>query len=233
MLAALTGIAATAAPAMADAATTVHITGPASITIGTTQTKTFTVTGTLTTPVPTDTDVHWSVERNSKSCFLFEYGDVNGTATGGFSEHGYIQPGELTNDCAGKAVLDVSAIDNSDTGGIGSAKAPVNVLRAARWQTFNAHPEPVRKGGTLTIDGTLQRANWDDDHYHRYTNQTVQLQFRTTTGTYSTVKTVTSATGDFSTKATQTVAGCWRYVFAGTSTTGPATATGDCVAISK
>jgi hypothetical protein len=127
--------------------------------------------------------------------------------------------------------LKISAIDFSNDGGTDDAVRTVRILRAARWESFNAHPEPIHKGGTLHIDGTLQRANWDDGTYHRYTQHTAELQFRTMTGSYAKVRTVSGPTGDFSAKETQKVSGCWRYVFEGSSTTGPATTAGDCVTV--
>ena len=85
-LAALAATLATGAPASADAATTVHITGPASVVVGTTVSKAYDVTGTLHTPAPADTDISWNLEGSSKKCLLFEYGDATGTPVGAFSD---------------------------------------------------------------------------------------------------------------------------------------------------
>ncbi|GGV05940.1 hypothetical protein GCM10010260_49190 [Streptomyces filipinensis] len=97
--------------------------------------------------------------------------------------------------------------------------------------TVNASPEPVAKGAKLTVTGKLTRANWEDHQYHGYTGQPVQLQFRKAgSSTYSTVKTVsTDSTGTLRTTVTASADGYWRYSFTGTSTTPPATATGDFV----
>ncbi|MFI6434737.1 hypothetical protein [Streptomyces sp. NPDC050759] len=104
----------------------------------------------------------------------------------------------------------------------------VQVKRAAKL-TANASPEPVRKGATITVTGKLTRANWDTGTYTGYTSQQAILQFRAKSSTsYTTVKTVTSGTGGAlktTTKATKD--GYYRYVFAGTTTTGKATAAGD------
>jgi len=104
------------------------------------------------------------------------------------------------------------------------------VQRASK-QTVNASPEPVKKGGTITVTGWLSRANWDDFKYHGYTSQPVKLQFRKKgSSTYTTVKTVTTNNkGDLKTTVKASVDGYWRYSFAGTSTTPAATATGDYV----
>ncbi|MGW1889959.1 DUF5707 domain-containing protein [Streptomyces sp. NPDC002004] len=97
--------------------------------------------------------------------------------------------------------------------------------------TVNASPEPVKKGGTITVTGALTRANWDTHKYAGYTVQPVKLQFRKKdSSTYSTVKTVTSSsTGSLKTTVTASVDGYWRYSFAGTSTTPAVNATGDFV----
>lgn len=97
--------------------------------------------------------------------------------------------------------------------------------------TANAGPEPVAKGGTLTVTGKLSRANWDTLDHRGYSGQPVQLQFRKAgTSTYTTVKTVTtSSTGTLSTTAPAAEDGYWRWSFAGTSTTPAVRAAGDFV----
>ncbi|MEV0777232.1 DUF5707 domain-containing protein [Streptomyces sp. NPDC050428] len=95
----------------------------------------------------------------------------------------------------------------------------------------NAAPEPVKKGGTITITGKLSRANWETGTYKGYATQSVQLQFRKKTSTtYSTVKTVkTSTTGTLKTTSKATVDGYWRWNFGGTSTTPAVIPAGDFV----
>ncbi|WP_052864194.1 DUF5707 domain-containing protein [Streptomyces niger] len=100
--------------------------------------------------------------------------------------------------------------------------------------TANASPEPVTKGKTITITGSLTRANWDTSKYAGYTKQSVKLQSRSASGsTYSTLKTYTSGSGSTAgqvkTTRTATTDTCWRYNFAGTSTTPAVVSTGDCV----
>ncbi|WP_328538142.1 DUF5707 domain-containing protein [Streptomyces sp. NBC_00344] len=106
----------------------------------------------------------------------------------------------------------------------------VHVQRASR-QTVNAAPEPVKKGGTITVTGKLDRANWDDYAYHGYTVQPVKLQFRKkNSSTYTTVKTLTTnSTGNLKTTVKAVEDGYWRYNFAGTTTTPAAVAAGDFV----
>ncbi|ULR52236.1 hypothetical protein [Streptomyces deccanensis] len=96
----------------------------------------------------------------------------------------------------------------------------------------NAAPEPVAKGKTLTVTGKLARADWETrGGYHGYSGQKVKLQFRKKgTSTYTTVKTITTdGSGKLKTTAKASTDGYWRYTFAGTSTTTPATAPGDYV----
>ncbi|MEU0406730.1 hypothetical protein ABZ307_02750 [Streptomyces griseorubiginosus] len=112
-------------------------------------------------------------------------------------------------------------------GPIGSG---VQIKRAAK-VTADASPEPVKKGATLTVTGKLTRADWASGRYTGYVSQKATLQFRAKGASgYTTVKTVTSGTGGAlrtTTKATKD--GYYRYVFAGTTTTGAATAAGDYV----
>ncbi|NUP20497.1 MAG: hypothetical protein HOZ81_31335 [Streptomyces sp.] len=100
--------------------------------------------------------------------------------------------------------------------------------RAAKL-TANASPEPVKKGKTITVTGKLSRANWTTGKYAGYATQPVKLQFRKKgSSTYTTVKTVkTNSTGNLSTTVKAASDGYYRFAFAGTATTGSATATGD------
>lgn len=108
-----------------------------------------------------------------------------------------------------------------------NAAAAVNVQRTSKL-TANAAPEPVTKGKPITVTGALSRVSWNDSQYHYYPDQPVRLQFRTPSGTYSTVKTVTaSSTGYLKTNVTATRDGYWRYSYAGNTTTAAGNAPGD------
>ncbi|MFC0052121.1 DUF5707 domain-containing protein [Streptomyces actinomycinicus] len=107
--------------------------------------------------------------------------------------------------------------------------ASVDFQRASKL-TANAGPEPVATGKPITVTGTLSRVNWIDSRYHGYANQRVSLQFRTASGTYSTVKTVTaSSTGYLKTTVTAGRDGYWRYSYAGNAGTAAVNAPGDFV----
>ncbi|MGW1912774.1 calcium-binding protein [Streptomyces sp. NPDC002076] len=102
--------------------------------------------------------------------------------------------------------------------------------RAAKL-TVNAAPEPVRKGRTLTVTGTLTRANWESLKYGGHGSQSVKLQFRKKgTSTYTTLKTITAdSAGNLRTTTTATADGYYRFSFAGNSTTSAVSAAGDFV----
>lgn len=106
--------------------------------------------------------------------------------------------------------------------------ARYKVKRAAQLTTVIT-PEKVSKGSTVTVAGTLSRANWEDRKYHGFTGQQVQLQFRKKgAAQYSTVKTVkTGDAGKLTTKVTVTSAGNWRWYYPGSTTTSRKTSTGD------
>ncbi|MFF7854442.1 hypothetical protein [Streptomyces sp. NPDC007904] len=146
----------------------------------------------------------------------------------------YIQPRTALgrNSLAGTWKLAAWAESADGTGHVDlHAAKSVPVVRDAI-QTANASPEPVAKGKTLTITGKLSRVDWETPGgYHGYTGQKVKLQFRKKgTSTYTTVKTVTtSSTGSLKTTAKASTDGYWRYTYAGSTTTAPATASGDYV----
>lgn len=141
-------------------------------------------------------------------------------------------PVDLANAHAGTwsvdALVDTNTGDSLFAPGVGS----FGLKRAARL-TVNAAPEPVAKGARITVTGKLVRANWDTYRYAGYAGQAVKLQFRPKdSSTYTTVATVnTSNTGTLRTTVKAVKDGYWRWDFTGTTTTGPAKATGDYVEV--
>lgn len=93
----------------------------------------------------------------------------------------------------------------------------------------DATPEPVRKGATITVKGTLTRANWNTGKYTGYVGAPVTLQFKKKGATtFTTVKTVkTGAAGALKTTVKASVDGTYRFAFAGSTTTAPINAVGD------
>ncbi|MFG2553274.1 hypothetical protein [Streptomyces sp. NPDC048581] len=156
-----------------------------------------------------------------------------------------VYPGdhELINSNAGtwRAAAEATAFNGQDPAGeefdqskVGYANKDglgTTLMQRFSKLTVDASPEPVKKNKTITITGKLSRANWDRGTYNGYVEQPVQLQFRKkNSDTYSTVKTIkTNATGNLKTTVKATQDGYFRYVFAGTTTTPAANATGDFV----
>ncbi|WP_330458468.1 hypothetical protein OIB37_17125 [Streptomyces sp. NBC_00820] len=121
---------------------------------------------------------------------------------------------------------DITKVGLAEQGSLGTTL----VQRVSRL-TVNAAPEPVKKGATITVTGALTRANWDDNKYHGYTGQSVQLEFRKKNSKkYTLVKTVkTDSRGNLKTTVKASVDGYFRYNFAGTTTTPAIAAAGDFV----
>ena len=108
--------------------------------------------------------------------------------------------------------------------------------RASVWQTgsFNASPEPVRKGQAITVRARLLVADWDNNRWAAYSNRAVSVQFRTSTGSYATVKTTASrADGWISTTVPAKQTGVWRVVYSGNTLAGAAVSAGDAVQVTS
>ncbi|MFG2140097.1 calcium-binding protein [Streptomyces sp. NPDC048650] len=131
---------------------------------------------------------------------------------------------------AGRWHVYAAAVGNDGDLSIKNTYKSAWVKRASRLTT-NASPEPVKKGKTLTVTGSLTRANWDTLKYGGYTQQPVKLQFlKKGASSYSTIKTVTSdSRGNLKTTVKAATDGYWRYAFAGTPTTQVMTSTSDFV----
>jgi hypothetical protein len=112
-----------------------------------------------------------------------------------------------------------------------TTSATVTLQRASRIQSHNASPEPVAKGGTITVKGTVQRANWTAHRYDNYGGRLASLQFKPAgSSTYTTVKKVTAtSTGALKTTVKATGDGTWRWRYFGNTTTGASSSSGDYV----
>ncbi|MBL3669401.1 hypothetical protein JL475_26140 [Streptomyces sp. M2CJ-2] len=108
----------------------------------------------------------------------------------------------------------------------------VHVKRNSRL-TVNASPEPVSKGGTITVTGKVTRANWETRKYASYGGRLVSLQFKPAgTSSYTTVKKVyANGSGVLRTTVKASKTGTWRWVYYGNTTTGPSTSSGDNVVV--
>lgn len=231
------------------------------IVVGTTKTVSVPVTYTLTRPVGVDVDGDSSFAGvilyrgtlrsvgnivgpdDSPSCTTTATTDTTVTAT--CSEKIVIDPqdglfsaADATTWKAGGfySYVDGTVSDDFLSSNSGTAiwgnLATATVQRAARL-TADASPEPVAKGRTITVKGKLTRADWEAVAYKGYQGQKAVLQFRAEgTKTYANVKGITSGTGGaLSTTVKASRSGYYRYVFAGTTTTAAATATGDFIKV--
>ncbi|MFD8967350.1 DUF5707 domain-containing protein [Streptomyces sp. NPDC059568] len=95
--------------------------------------------------------------------------------------------------------------------------------------TVNAAPEPVKKGGTITVTGNLTRADWDKNKYVGFGTQSVVLQFRKKSSTaYTNVKGVkSSSTGALKTTVKASEDGYYRWNYLGIASTAPVAVAGD------
>ncbi|MFJ8198821.1 calcium-binding protein [Streptomyces sp. NPDC096152] len=235
-LSALTGPAAQAVTGDGDLKiTNVSFNGGKSVVVGTTEKKTFilAITATDSSGINAAYSDIWSTATATGFGYHDNLGCKAVNATTATCSMSYVMdPGYygLENAQAGawQAYLDISSKDHD----VITENFPDKfyVKRYAKLTT-DASPEPVSKGATLTVTGKLSRANWDDNAYHGYANQSVKLQFRKAgSSTYTTVKTVTtSSTGTLRTTVAASADGYWRYAFAGTTTTASAKAAGDYV----
>lgn len=140
---------------------------------------------------------------------------------------------DLRNSSAGTWHLDMEAAAYDGDYYTLDSSSTMKIKRYAKLTTTQATPEPVAKGGTLTVTGALTRADWNTNTYTGFAAQKVALQFKKSgSSTYTTVKTVTTdSAGKLRTTTTANASGTWRWHFAGTGTTSPATASGDAVAL--
>ncbi|WP_330346991.1 hypothetical protein [Streptomyces sp. NBC_00582] len=184
---------------------------------GTDSSSTDTITGGLESdayPTCTETPVQDGYSYRCKTVFTIDpavdFKDGNGTA--------------------GTWKLFLGAYDLYANASYDDDVARTRIKRAAK-VTANASPEPVKKGKTIKVTGKLSRADWTKGKYAGYAAQPVQLQFRKKgSSTYTTLKTVkTSSTGALSTTTKAGSDGYYRFVYAGTGTTGAATASADFV----
>ncbi|MGW2749217.1 calcium-binding protein [Streptomyces sp. NPDC001450] len=215
--------------------TNVSFNGGKSVVVGTTEKKTFVlaITATDSSGINAAYSDIWSTATATGFGYHENLGCKAVNATTATCSMSYVMdPGYygLENAQAGawQAYVDISSKDHD---GISENFPDKFYVKRYAKLTTDASPEPVSKGAALTVTGKLSRANWDDNAYHGYANQSVKLQFRKAgTSTYTTVKTVTtSSTGTLRTTVTASADGYWRYAFTGTTTTASAKAAGDYV----
>jgi hypothetical protein len=107
----------------------------------------------------------------------------------------------------------------------------VDVRYRTRVTSFNAAPEPVRKGKTITVSGSLQRYTSVWTAWRAFSGQSVKIYFQTkgtTTWTYKGSAKTTSS-GHFAHGFTASKDGTWRATYAGGSSYLGVTGSGDFV----
>ncbi len=169
----------------------------------------------VVTESPAETEVSFNLEPTNPDCYMYEYGDLRRESGGRFSGTVLITQGDITsNACAGDWVLSISAFDWSAEGGyVSGDERIVRFKRHSRIDNHNASPEPIRSGDTVRVAADLRRASWNDWRYGGVGGRPVELQFKPSGGSYSTIKTVTSdSVGHVSTSTGQyrdgATAGC-------------------------
>ncbi|GLY13601.1 hypothetical protein Kisp01_06170 [Kineosporia sp. NBRC 101677] len=143
------------------------------------------------------------------------------------------------NKMVGPQEVHVSAFDDEDGDdqpdvGEGSAdgESSISLLRRTTWgTTFNAAPEPRRKGQTLNITGQVSRANWDTGRYEKF-GAYVKLQFRADgEEKFRSVRTVWDNGAAAETKVKATRSGTFRYWYPGDGTHAASASKGDHVKV--
>lgn len=133
---------------------------------------------------------------------------VSGVWEAGF----YLEPGD-----PGKGKCSVKV---TNTHGISATKDFSYDFRgAARFGSFNASPEPVRKGRTIKVSGTVQATNANGTAYGHLNGARVTVYFKAK-GASSWVNkgtTTTKGSGAFALGVTAKKDGTWKAVYAGTS----------------
>ncbi|MGW4941432.1 hypothetical protein ACWEOZ_07570 [Actinoplanes sp. NPDC004185] len=96
------------------------------------------------------------------------------------------------------------------------AAGTVGVKRVCKLGT-DASPEPVTKGKTITVTGTLTRAGWESWTYQGYGSRTVTLEYsKKGTTTWTAVKTAkTDSSGKLKTTVKATADGSFRWTYPG------------------
>jgi hypothetical protein len=232
-LAAFSAPAAQASPTSPTVITKVVVNGGKPIVVGTTgKTVTATVTGMNDSGIGGGGGVflwHSTSDYDHRDAVLSDPGEsvcTSPSATGSCTSKISITPalgGALAlnrNSLAGTWHVAAALFGQNHMPAFNYDYSKINVLRQSKL-TANATPEPVKKGKTITVSGTLSRANWVTAAYGGYAAQSVKLQFaKKGSSSFTTVKTVTSGTGGVvKTTVKASVDGSFRFVFAANAST--------------
>ncbi|GIF07585.1 hypothetical protein [Actinoplanes siamensis] len=114
------------------------------------------------------------------------------------------------------AAVFATSADGTLTTDLRSA-ATISLKKAGVLTAADGTPEPVAKGRTITVTGTLTRADWETWTYRPYAGQTVNLQWIKLKGTTWTkvVSVRTDSAGKLKATTTASADGSFRFVYAG------------------
>jgi hypothetical protein len=208
---------AVATPAQAAACTITNF-SPRSVVVGLTP-----ITRTFQVSTAGCSLMGWDISESDYGMFVWNRGPQE-----------TFNPGYLWNDDAGPLDMVVTADSRDYQTRTRVFTDGFSLLRRTTWQSgsFNASPEPARKGSQITIKGRLLVVDWNKEAYVPYASRTIQVQFRTPNGTYKTVKTVkTDRNGWVNTTVTAATTGVWRLHYGGNSTAAGSVPVGDSVQV--
>ena len=207
--------------------------GPSPLAIGTTEVKTLNIAVHVHDPCSKVIAVQANVDSPREEG-VFDLGSGAHDPVSGMSTYGLeldLDPATLFNAEAGAWTARLRAHEYGKPAA--SALAPNFSIRRAARLKVQVPADPVAKGTSVTVTGSITRANWEEGRYRSYAGRTVDLQFRTVTGIFQPVKTVKSdAKGQLSAEIKATQDGCFRLTYGGNRTTGTAKSDVACLAVS-
>jgi hypothetical protein len=250
-------------PTTASAASACHLSSAhassSPVVVGTTDTKTKSISVRLSNCTPTKVKSYYFDWVIGTPLALAQYVPLKATYDGGDS---WILKGTAKFNALGREG-DYAGLSNSDAGAnatyvritkrsngyyVGDGTSPtVKLLRATQFTSMIPgkgiyaytgdeahHSSTMRKGATIHVQSFLERVTWNGTpHYRGSGNQPVTLQFRTTHGSYHTIRTLKTLNAVDYPEAwvdvKATVDGCFRYLYKGNSTSGHVTTAGGCV----
>ncbi|GAB3284785.1 hypothetical protein [Kineosporia babensis] len=126
---------------------------------------------------------------------------------------------------------DHNHLDDDGAGHFGESST-INLLRQTRFgDSFNASPEPVRKGKRINLTATLQTADWNNGTWEEIDGE-VEIQFKAAgEQKYRTVKTVSAEDGEVDARVKVRKSGHWRAYHPATDATSVSTSGSDYVKV--
>jgi hypothetical protein len=229
-----------ASPASADADCSVVDLSPSNIVIGVNQTQK--IQFDVGTDCDEDTDISWYLTfRTLDQVGPWGFPLLANHAQPPSSRYVYVEDGNYVwqrggNGSAGRREVIINAFLGDDSSAddviLPESTQPFQILRRSTFgSSFNAAPEPRRRGDTIKITGSLRVANWDTNTYEGV-GEYVMLQFRPAdSDEYQDVKRVWNDGTSAKTAVKAQTTGTWRYRFMGDGDFAPANSKGDTVVV--